>query len=108
MTGGASGHLRQEFRELELLDEITRLRYENQLPEFITGNRHNTIIRQFQQWKGAKYVPRNVHPSIRWSDVDPLDMLSVTTDSPWEIVKNSSQGQKVKKTKSDTTGFVAA
>ena len=35
-------------------------------------------------------------------------MLSVTTDSPWEIVKNSSQGQKVKKTKSDTTGFVAA
>ena len=82
MTSGASGHLRQEFRELELLDEITRLRFENQLPEYITENRHNTIIHQFQQWKGAKYAPQNVHPSIQWSDVDPLDMLSVTTDSP--------------------------
>ncbi|KAJ6619606.1 hypothetical protein B0H10DRAFT_1946658 [Mycena sp. CBHHK59/15] len=30
ITSGISGHLRQEFRELELLDEITRLRYENQ------------------------------------------------------------------------------
>ena len=27
ITGGHSGYLRQEFRELELLDEITRLRY---------------------------------------------------------------------------------
>ena len=28
ITGGASGYLRQEFRELELLDEITKLKYE--------------------------------------------------------------------------------
>ncbi|KAG6882790.1 hypothetical protein C0992_010658, partial [Termitomyces sp. T32_za158] len=32
ITGGASGALRQEFRELELLDEITRLKFLNQLP----------------------------------------------------------------------------
>jgi hypothetical protein len=28
ITGEASGYLRQEFRELELLDEITKLQYE--------------------------------------------------------------------------------
>ena len=27
LTGGITGDLRQEFRELELMDEITKLRY---------------------------------------------------------------------------------
>src|ERR1700729_4659597 len=87
ITGGASGYLRQEFRELELLDEITRLRYENELPEHVIGSRRNVIIRQFQKWKGTSYVPSNVHLAIRWSQRDPLDMLDATTDSPWQIVK---------------------
>jgi hypothetical protein len=45
ITGGASGYLRQEFRELELLDEITRLRYEGLLPDHISGQSRNSIIR---------------------------------------------------------------
>ena len=32
ITGGASGALRQEFRELELLDYITTMRFEGKLP----------------------------------------------------------------------------
>lgn len=32
ITGGISGHLRQEFQELNLLDEITTLKYNNQFP----------------------------------------------------------------------------
>jgi len=64
ITGGASGYLRQEFRELEILDEITRMRYEKLLPNHITENRRNSLIRQFQEWKGASYVPKNVHTSI--------------------------------------------
>ena len=31
ISGGISGYLRREFRELELLDEITRLSYEGSL-----------------------------------------------------------------------------
>src|SRR6185369_16853127 len=31
ITGGISGSLRQEFRELEVLDDITKLKYENKL-----------------------------------------------------------------------------
>ena len=87
ITGGASGHLRQEFRELEVLDEITRLRYEGKLSDSITGNRRNVLIRQFQGWKGTDYVPQNVHDSIRWSDRDPLDLLNIVTDTPWHIVE---------------------
>jgi hypothetical protein len=111
ITGGASGYLRQEFRELELLDEITRLRFENALPESITGNRRNVIIRQFQGWKGTDYVPRDVHHSIRWNKQDPLEMLNVVTDTPWQLVKNNKYGKNQRSTlasKSNITGFVAA
>jgi hypothetical protein len=56
ITCGASGYLWQEFRELELLDQITELKYNNKLPEHINGNLHNAIIRQFQLHKGIKYT----------------------------------------------------
>jgi hypothetical protein len=41
ITGGISGWLRQEFRELNVLDEITRLRYEYGLPDNIAGPLRN-------------------------------------------------------------------
>jgi len=39
ITGGATGSLRQEFWELELLDDITKLRFEGKLPESVIGDR---------------------------------------------------------------------
>ncbi|KIJ91030.1 hypothetical protein K443DRAFT_76665, partial [Laccaria amethystina LaAM-08-1] len=45
ITCGASGYLRQEFRELELLDDITKLRYNGQLPASINGQLRNSILR---------------------------------------------------------------
>ena len=38
ITGGCSGWLRQEFRDLELLDEITRLQFISQLVPEIDGH----------------------------------------------------------------------
>ena len=35
ITGGISGFIREEFRDLEMLDEITTLRYNKQLPSEI-------------------------------------------------------------------------
>ena len=67
ITGGCSGALRQEFRELELLDEITRLRYLRKLPALVDGDTRNHIIVAFREWKGEHYIPQSVHPSIRWS-----------------------------------------
>ena len=72
ITGGCSGALRQEFRELELLDEITRLRYISKLPSHVEGITRNNIMTSFRKWKGNQYVLSTVHSSIRWS-----------TRSPW-------------------------
>ena len=107
VMGGASEYLRQEFRELEILDEVTRLRYENKLSNKITGDRRNIVICQFQQCMGTKYVPSNVHPSIRWNDKDPLQELAVMTDASWQLVQNF-KNKKAASTKSNMTGFITA
>ncbi|KAF8229200.1 hypothetical protein L208DRAFT_1287682, partial [Tricholoma matsutake] len=88
---GASGYLRQEFRELELLDEITRLSYEGTLPNNINGNLHNAHIHQFQLYKGTEYVPANVSKQLKWTSEDPMDLLNIVTDSPWQVIKDKKK-----------------
>jgi hypothetical protein len=83
ITCGASGYLRQEFCELELLDEITKLRYEGKLPDHIEGNLRNSLIRAYQKWKGTDYVPPLIHPPLKWAVKDPMPILPVVTDAPW-------------------------
>ena len=96
ITRGCSGYLRQEFREHEILDDITRLRYEGQLPEHVQGGLRNTLIRSYQSWKGTSYVPEKTDALLRWSLNDPMEMLQVITDSPWQMLDKS------KKTKATT------
>jgi hypothetical protein len=67
ITRRCSGSLRQEFRELELLDDITRLKYEGELPELVNGSTRNDLIDQFKQWKGDLYVPEHTDASLKWS-----------------------------------------
>jgi hypothetical protein len=74
ITAGASGWLRQEFRELEILDEITQLKYKSLLPKQMDGHRRNTLLINFREWKGLNYVPPNIHPAIRWNEKNPLDI----------------------------------
>ena len=49
LTGGIAGSLRQEFRELELLDEITKMRYLGQVPPNVVGITCNELIHSFRQ-----------------------------------------------------------
>ena len=86
MTGGASGALRQEFRELELLDEITNLHYLGKLDKSVTGCTRNHLIKCFREWKGYQYVPHNVHKSIRWTKKDPLNEGEIK-EINWKIVQ---------------------
>ena len=72
ITGGCSGALRQEFRELELLDEITLCRYVGRLRETVYGLTRNALIAAYCKCKGNQYVPKQVHRAIRWSKRDPL------------------------------------
>jgi hypothetical protein len=95
ITGGCSGALRQEFRELELLDEITRLRYAKKLPTTIAGDTRNNIIRAFREWRGEHYIPQNVHESIRWSKRTPwLESEALSLDERLEILEKQRQKKK--------------
>ncbi|KZV59028.1 hypothetical protein PENSPDRAFT_562581, partial [Peniophora sp. CONT] len=42
--GLLSGYLKQEFRELEILNEITRLRWEGKLKPGVGGNTRSTLL----------------------------------------------------------------
>ncbi len=44
IQGGCLGHLRQEFRELEMLDHITQLQYEGNIPDTVYGDRRYDLI----------------------------------------------------------------
>ncbi|KAF8802162.1 hypothetical protein BYT27DRAFT_7113019 [Phlegmacium glaucopus] len=72
ITGRCSGALRQEFRELEILDEITTLKYTGKLSVKVYGDIRNVMIKTFRESKGIQYVPKLVHPAICWSKRDPL------------------------------------
>ena len=87
ITCGASGYLRQEFRELELMDEISQLRFEDSLPSIINGHLRNTIIRQYQKHKGVLYVPEIVPDTLKWTKSDPMNILKVQTDAPWCLIE---------------------
>jgi hypothetical protein len=85
ITGGASGTLRQEFRELEMLDDITTLRYNGKLPSSVVGVCKNDLISVFCLLKGEKYIPSKVQRAIQWKESDPFH-LAEGTSVAWRIV----------------------
>ena len=100
ITGGCSGALRQEFREMELLDEITRLRYSRKLPETIAsaGDTRNNIVSAFREWRGEKYIPQNLHESIRWSKRNPwLESEALNLDERLKILEKQRQKKSFEK-----------
>jgi len=70
ITSGISGYLRQEFRELNLLDEITTLKYNNLLPSEISAELRNPLIRNYHLWK-KNDLSQSWHPALRWNPGEP-------------------------------------
>jgi hypothetical protein len=71
ITGGASGALRQEFRELEILDSITKLHFDGKLPaHMLQADRRNSLITLYRQLKGQDYMPPTIHNAIKWGPRD--------------------------------------
>jgi hypothetical protein len=99
ITCGAFGYLRQEFCELELMDGISQLRFEDCLPSTINGHLRNAIIRQYQIFKGELYVPESVPDNLKWTKSDPMNILKVQTDTPRCLIE---------KKKSTNTKYVLA
>src|SRR6202041_187338 len=57
ITSGGTGYLREEFCKLEILDEITKMRYKDTVPAKVQGSVKKSLIKSFQKWKGTTYVP---------------------------------------------------
>ena len=95
ITGGASGALRQEFRDLEILDDITRLRYDGKLSDKIVGDRRWLLIEAFRAWKGEDYVPASVHRAIRWGKSNPFHHNQQDDTIGWHIVSQPTKTNQV-------------
>ncbi|KAJ7133229.1 hypothetical protein C8R44DRAFT_565621, partial [Mycena epipterygia] len=80
ITNGISGYLRQEFRELEMLNEITALKYYNRLDASVNGINRRAILRAYQILKGGKYQPPDLHDSLKWKNGDAPLMPDVDSE----------------------------
>ncbi|KAF9489628.1 hypothetical protein BDN71DRAFT_1401316, partial [Pleurotus eryngii] len=82
-----SGALRQEFRDLELLDDITRLQFESKLPSAVVGDTRRTLIQSFRKHKSDSYIPHHMHAAIRWNKKQPYTEPDFN-DMDWSVIPN--------------------
>lgn len=78
-----SGWLHSEFRDLEILNDITSMRYICKLPSQVIGHRRYTLISHFRKWKGTRYIPYGIHSSLKWSIQDPIQSDSINLE--WKL-----------------------
>lgn len=57
ITKGINGYLRQELRELDILDDITKARYESKLPPSVIGSTRNELLQSFEHCKSVGCAP---------------------------------------------------
>ncbi|KAA1478879.1 hypothetical protein DENSPDRAFT_788517, partial [Dentipellis sp. KUC8613] len=95
-----SGYLRQEFRELEMLNYITKLRFKSQLKPGVAGNTRSSLIKSFQKVYNS-YCPDDIPQTIKWSAEDPILVAEEDEESfVWQKVGvNSTQTNAKRKRK---------
>ena len=64
LTSGITGYLRQEYRELEILDHITEMRFNKSLPPDITGAYRNDLIKRYRDHYGTRYLHTKAHHAL--------------------------------------------
>src|ERR1700728_2922560 len=101
-----TGYLRQEFHELEILDEITKMRYENTLPAKVQGNVRNSLIRSFQKWKGTTHMPPSIRKALKWSAKNPPPLFACVTDAPWQMISKDKKKKVVKDDSEEAQTFL--
>ena len=94
ITGKISGALRQEFRELELLDDITDKHYRGKTALLLGDDTRNALIKAYRDAQGLLYVPSSTHKAIRWSNKDPLLEAEIHNVS-WHIANPSDKKESI-------------
>jgi hypothetical protein len=102
ITGKISGALRQEFRELELLDDITDKHYRGKTALMLGDNNRNSLIKAYRDAQGPLYVPPSTHKAIRWNKKDPL-LEAEIHNFGWHIASLTDKDENFRwKTMKDT------
>ena len=91
-----------------MLDEVTKLKFDGELPTTVNGRLRNIILKQYRGIKGVSYCPKNVAAPLRWTKDNPMEMLPVVTDSPWTIIDTSKTKGKHVLPKTANQYFVSA
>jgi hypothetical protein len=86
----------QEFRELNVLDEVTRLRFEQTLLEGIFGPLRNPLIWSYYLWLKDKRDDLDWHPSIQY-EAHESQLKPVEADRTWDINIASIYRESTKK-----------
>ena len=90
IQGGIQGSLRQEFRELEILNEITKLKYFNKLTKNIYGNLRSVLICKYYENKKLSDLPEGISKHIAWNKNELLELPKINSDAKWKIIKKDS------------------
>ena len=61
LKGGLNGDLRDELNDLELLCDISKLRYEGSLHQDVNGSSRRELLRNFRAVYGKSYVATHAH-----------------------------------------------
>jgi hypothetical protein len=104
ITQGLSGHLRQEFRELNLLNNITMKIYERHISKLYAGPLRNPMIYKYQTDFQVKNETHNWHPALKCADNE-LFIAKTDSDGTWnlEIYKNLVNSTTIKKIDTQAT-----
>lgn len=101
IQGGITGYLRQEFRELEILNEITKLKYMNKITQKLEGTTRSQLIRDFYKDKPLHYVPDDVPEQLKWTESNPFTLPDVEVNQPRWILDKRSKNLSQKETKNE-------
>ena len=75
-----TGYLRQEFRELEILNEITRLKYTNSLSSNINRNTRSILIQSFYKNKPILYLPKDIPKELLWDSKHSISFPDISSN----------------------------
>ncbi|EIW58457.1 uncharacterized protein TRAVEDRAFT_124747 [Trametes versicolor FP-101664 SS1] len=89
MVGGLSPPLRREFVDFEILDDITRLAYEDKLPASVSRGYRSEAVSTFLRVMSSAYCPPHIHPALDWRSYK-TDQ-HVEKPEPWQMLSRGSK-----------------
>ncbi|KAF5348958.1 hypothetical protein D9758_014201 [Tetrapyrgos nigripes] len=99
ITGGVKdkGGYHQELRELEILNDITKLRENRKLPPSIIGDLRGSLIQQYRSHFGKSHTPDELHESLVWDTNEKFES-TLHKDISWKILEKENTPPVKKKT----------